>query len=569
VGGSRGCLDAWNAGVALACLSGFFERVMPDRDAWGGGAGAYQGIERISGTLGHPNLLGAVAAATAPMALARAFEDRPRRWLHAALALIAGLATILTFSRGAWLGLLVGLFTCMVLLVRRGEEPRTGRRVIMTGLVVLLVLGVVAAVAGWGGPLLARFRELLVPTQGAGGSRLEIWRAALAAWRNRPILGQGPDTLELLFRQFQTPDSWKLEWGLIAFQAHSIYLNALATRGALGFAAGGLVLAALLRAAIPAAVRDRGTRIALAGPIGGLAALAVSGAFNAIGIGGALCVVLIVATIATRSAEPAAAAGHPPRPPLRRAPVAARRGDRGRAVSAVLTGTAVALVVLGGSINEFVMSRDVSQAELWLQQPRTHWDRDVLLRYAIEADRCERAQRRVPYHDRAPHVLGLTLLQWSSGWPERDSLVAGAVSAFREAIRRVPLRALNYRRLGGALAARVALGDTTARGPSEVAFARAAELAPQDAFVLVDWAHARLASGHPHEAIEPARRAASLYPGSALALLTLAQALHGVGDDAGARAALARASDGSWYGDPDGPARIEALSRALGPEHGE
>src|SRR5262249_59764009 len=68
--------------------------------------------------------------------------------------------------------------------------------------------------------------------------RLEMWRAALAAWHARPILGQGPDAFGLVYSQYQTPAYWAYEWGGLPGHAHSIALHALATRGVLGASAG-------------------------------------------------------------------------------------------------------------------------------------------------------------------------------------------------------------------------------------------------------------------------------------------------------------------------------------------
>src|SRR5207249_5671785 len=71
---------------------------------------------------------------------------------------------------------------------------------------------------------------------------------ALAAWRARPIVGQGPDLFEMTFPRFQTPIYWRYEWTGLPFHAHSIYLYTLATRGVIGALAALVWVAALTRA---------------------------------------------------------------------------------------------------------------------------------------------------------------------------------------------------------------------------------------------------------------------------------------------------------------------------------
>ena len=58
-----------------------------------------------------------------------------------------------------------------------------------------------------------RRNHTLVFAPGATSPRVEIWRTALAAWRARPLLGQGPDALGMVFSHYQTPEYWRHEWG--------------------------------------------------------------------------------------------------------------------------------------------------------------------------------------------------------------------------------------------------------------------------------------------------------------------------------------------------------------------
>ena len=73
--------------------------------------------------------------------------------------------------------------------------------------------------------------------------RVHMWRAGLAMWKSKPLLGMGPGSVKLLSVDYQTPDEkvWGA-WGHL----HSIYINFLAERGALGFLTFVLFMASLL-----------------------------------------------------------------------------------------------------------------------------------------------------------------------------------------------------------------------------------------------------------------------------------------------------------------------------------
>src|SRR5262249_59149396 len=141
---------------------------------------------------------------------------------------VLALTTALTFSGGAWLATRVSLAVAWPLATRaRGasDGPKSSRwPVLLVGAAVgaLLVLG------PWSAPLRARLGEVFAP--GATSPRVEIWRTALAAWRARPVLGQGPDALAMMFSHYQTPRYWLLEWGGLPVNAHSIPLHTLAPR---------------------------------------------------------------------------------------------------------------------------------------------------------------------------------------------------------------------------------------------------------------------------------------------------------------------------------------------------
>lgn len=530
------------------------------------------GYVRPFATLGHPNLLGLLAAAAAAIALARAVAGGAglARWLRGGAAALLIVVTILTLSRAAWLGLGAGLVVALVLALRERGGGRLPPRALGLSLAGAVLAGVVVMMTGAGGPIAGRFAELF-SGGGSGGSRLEIWRAALAAWRDRPLIGHGPDLFEMVFTRFQTPAYWRLEWTGLPFHAHSIYLHTLATRGVIGVAAAALWMTALAAAAVTAwrrraAVEPRGVVAAAAGVI---VACAVAGAFGALGIAGALLVVVMSAAVATAAEEQApatvgrtAAARGGPAPRSRtnahakarakahapgRTPAGARRW------AAVAVGTMVAAATMAWGVAELGASRAGSAAQAFMTRDPAR---------AVQASSV--AVSLAPYDDRLWRMHAQTQL-WLTTLATvppagRTAALTGAEVAARRAVQLAPARAEDHIILARVLATREADGDTAARAPAEAAFRRSFALAPMDGLGLIEYADHEAMLGRSAMAVEAARRAVALYPDEGAVGASLARAWLAAGERDSARLALGRALRGAWR-NPD--ARREA-ERQLG-----
>src|SRR5262245_11999252 len=306
----RIALDTILGAASLAALYALLQILGQDPIAWRREATFAGGYVRPFATLGHPNLLGLVSAGAATLALSLAIAGGGAgRWLRGAGFLLLGVVTVLTLSRAAWLGLGAGVVIATGLALRERGATRIGRRgAWVAALIVAAVVGL-AALGAWR-PVSERIAEMLAGGGQSGSSRIEIWRTALAAWRARPWLGNGPDLFEMVFPHVQTAAYWRYEWSGLPFHAHSIYLHTLATRGVLGLLAA-LGWAVALSGAAFGAWRLRAALAipgAVAGAVGLLVTIAVAGAFGALGITGALLVVLVSALLACAAEMEAAEA---------------------------------------------------------------------------------------------------------------------------------------------------------------------------------------------------------------------------------------------------------------------
>lgn len=112
----------------------------------------------------------------------------------------------------------------------------------------------------------------VAPAVGWQPGRAELWSLALGLWRERPLVGVGPDN----FRWLYGPRAGRAFWDTRVF-ANNLYLEAAATTGALGLIAIVATLAASLHAALRAAARSPRHAAAAGALCGLLAAVAAHG----------------------------------------------------------------------------------------------------------------------------------------------------------------------------------------------------------------------------------------------------------------------------------------------------
>lgn len=201
------------AAIAV-CLSALAQEIV------GAPSGLYIGhaiVPRIAGLLEGPNQLCGYCEIAAAILGAWALVRRSIL-VDLSLALVVCTA-ILTFSRAGWVALaLVGI----ILAVWGGKRAWDGLRPALAGLIAGFAGAACWAIYAHTPGVL---RASLAPSLYAGGvgNRSELWRAAWAMWRARPILGVGAGNFEL-----ELP-----AYGVFGVRTHanSLYLQALAEGG--------------------------------------------------------------------------------------------------------------------------------------------------------------------------------------------------------------------------------------------------------------------------------------------------------------------------------------------------
>ena len=137
--------------------------------------------------------------------------------------LLAAAALVLTGTRAAFLGLLVG---GLVWTYWRGSRP--SRRTLAAGLLVL-----VAAAAFYFSPLglEMRSRTRWFREDPWGGARLWLWRDSFRAGLARPVAGYGPETFTATFPRFESKELARAYPDFAYESPHNIFLDALVSEG--------------------------------------------------------------------------------------------------------------------------------------------------------------------------------------------------------------------------------------------------------------------------------------------------------------------------------------------------
>jgi O-antigen ligase len=190
----------------------------------------YMTTERVRGFMGHwMNFGGQQMLVFAALLSFLLLAARPRRIWWAIFAVV-GISIVLNFSRGVWLGGVVATF-----YVVARWKPRW-----LWALPLLLLLGYLAA------PPLVRQRLRVLRHPGTDPSlaiRFEMWQVGSRMIREHPLLGVGPNNIELAYTSY-APAGKALVVGYHG-HLHNNFLQLAAERGLPCLAAWVWMMAAL------------------------------------------------------------------------------------------------------------------------------------------------------------------------------------------------------------------------------------------------------------------------------------------------------------------------------------
>lgn len=223
----------WNASVVASLAMSFAAFADINR--------VFEGqLIRIDATLGNPTYLAVYLLINIFIALFMAYRARANKLLlsgYGVVVMVQIAALYYTGTRGAFLGLVVGIgIAALIMLIRGKEYP--GMRRIAAAIVGLAVVGMgsffllrdVAFVQS--NPTLERIANISL-TDTTVQSRLTLWTSiGWKAFLERPLLGWGQDNFIVAFGKYYDPIMYKQEpW---FDRAHNVFVDWAIAGGALG-----------------------------------------------------------------------------------------------------------------------------------------------------------------------------------------------------------------------------------------------------------------------------------------------------------------------------------------------
>lgn len=191
-------------GGVLVAAYGVAQRLGLDPGLWGSLPFEQR---RAFSTFGNPDLLGGYLIFPLAVALGLALSEK-RRELRAgwwAAFAVIGFCLLVSYVRGAWIGgtVAIGAVAIAAIIARAPwTEVDWGAAAVS---VVLAAVETIRSLSSTDGVtnVVARIRSIFEFGEGSALTRFQIWQAAIAAIKERPILGWGADTFRLLFPRFK------------------------------------------------------------------------------------------------------------------------------------------------------------------------------------------------------------------------------------------------------------------------------------------------------------------------------------------------------------------------------
>lgn len=149
---------------------------------------------RVTGLLSHYMTLAGLLSVALLTVVALNWLDRPRWWSTVAAALM-GTVLIVSLTRSAWIGTLVGLTVLAAL-----QGWRKVARLALAGTALGLAVFWLAP------PVLSyRIERFFSPAEVSNRMRLWLWDMGLRVVRDHPWLGTGPDQMPYIYDNYRLP----------------------------------------------------------------------------------------------------------------------------------------------------------------------------------------------------------------------------------------------------------------------------------------------------------------------------------------------------------------------------
>ncbi len=201
-----------------------------------------QGGVRLTATLGNATYLAVYLLVHIFLAVLLLVKRRGTLWpryLYGGAVVLQLVVLYYTATRGAILGLIGGtLLTLLILAIFQKENSHARKLALLSFVGIIVLLGGFLLFKNTSGvkssPVLSRFASISLADT-TTDSRLTIWRMAIRGFKERPILGWGPENFIVVFNKYYESRLWPQEpW---FDRSHNIFLDWLISAGILGLIA--------------------------------------------------------------------------------------------------------------------------------------------------------------------------------------------------------------------------------------------------------------------------------------------------------------------------------------------
>lgn len=210
---------------------------------WAGDLTIVQDGIRVNGTLGNAAYLGTYALFNLFIALYLMSKEsftttgeKVRIAIYGFIAILQAFVLYHTATRGAMLGLIVGLGILTILIAifeKKQVMLRKGAIVVLATLVIFVGGFVLMRNASFvkNSPVLERFGSISL-TETTTKSRFMIWNMAYQGFKEHPVLGWGMENFNYVFNKYYDPNMYGQEQWFD--RAHNVFFDWLIAGGLLG-----------------------------------------------------------------------------------------------------------------------------------------------------------------------------------------------------------------------------------------------------------------------------------------------------------------------------------------------
>jgi len=233
----------WNKVLKISVFVGFLSILFAygQRFIRGSFFVGWQHGERVIGTIGNPALFGGYLLFVLYLAILFLFKkdtSKLQKWFFA-MVILSGVPILMqTAVRGAVIAFWGSLFILALFLVFKSENPKL-KKFLLIGIAIFVILIAIIGFSknqNWvkNNSILSRVTDISIGTSTIQ-TRLWSWASGLKGWKERPILGWGPENFMYLHMKHFNPKHFTgMGAETIWDRAHNMPLEILSTMGIVG-----------------------------------------------------------------------------------------------------------------------------------------------------------------------------------------------------------------------------------------------------------------------------------------------------------------------------------------------